>query len=614
MADILIGSIGFTLLYFLTGYPLSHILLKKKPFFIKNIFSIGFSLILNVYISLILGFFNILQWNTLFTTNLVVFFSTLILYFKLNSLPKINRKNLIKFFKTEKKKLQKFLKPKNHYEVVVVLLFSFFVFLVLAKVRLAYDGPYVHPNHPLGPKQLAQNKWFAFPIHADEWQHLAQITYALEHKSLVLTNPYDLEKHFRLNPQLGFHMFGASHFILTKWDTVLGYKYLAPLFGFITSLFLYVFSSRLFNKWVGFLSIIFFASIKSDRGMLGSWYFIPFTMSFFMLYFIGYLYLENKKITYLFLPALLSVYPSTFFMFFFGVLVDYFYKLKKSLKIGTLVFFIIIFLFIRYLPTSTHDSILPQIIKSINFTFDYGNSRFVGLYFIDFFGATHFFFLIIGIFIFFRQKFNPALFGMFLFLLINLISYKLTDLSFFIHFIRAYYLFAILSTIISSLGIYYFSLLISSKLSRSLSIFFSLTVFLLVFYSCYVNYYDISQRASKFSGFRPPSIAYFVDENGYDALKYLGDNYPPHQIILTPPSLAYGTYSVAQNQCVSVPNANIGHNKRLYKKILDKNCRALSIVKRLKIKFFILNRETHCAWLHPLYSNDAYHVYEVVSN
>src|SRR5690606_35896863 len=97
------------------------------------------------------------------------------------------------------------------------------------------------------------------------------------------------------NIESGFHflLFLSSYLI----DLVLNYKYLPALWATFSALTLFylVYKKSGNNFYLGLLSIIFFASIKSNVNILGLWFFTPLTFAipFIFLYF--YLFTEGVE-------------------------------------------------------------------------------------------------------------------------------------------------------------------------------------------------------------------------------------------------------------------------------------------------------------------------------
>lgn len=147
-----------------------------------------------------------------------------------------------------------------------------------------------------------------FPIHVDEWRH---ITESIKLKQgLLPTNFSGIE--------IGFHIFLMILSFFT--DLILIYKFLPAIWAVLTSLILFFIikkqTSNLKSTFlISLLTIIFFASIKSNVNITGLWFFIPLTFSIPFIYLYIYLFTtgiqqQNKKYILLSLAIMLLLIPT----------------------------------------------------------------------------------------------------------------------------------------------------------------------------------------------------------------------------------------------------------------------------------------------------------------
>jgi hypothetical protein len=142
---------------------------------------------------------------------------------------------------------------------------------------LVFAIHYSYPNYFISPEtgELVSPGRYPFPLHSDEWAH---ISWSLALKSgLRDFNPYlGIPAQDR---EFGFHMFLAALFSLPM-NPVLFYKFLAPLMLVVNALIIFWLAQRLTdNYWIGILSAVFFAALKSNVNILGNWFFTPLTFS-----------------------------------------------------------------------------------------------------------------------------------------------------------------------------------------------------------------------------------------------------------------------------------------------------------------------------------------------
>ncbi len=126
-------------------------------------------------------------------------------------------------------------------------------FLILVLVVLIY---YPHFDYP-------------YPLHADEWKHIS-FTFMLKDGDVK----NDLE--------MGFKLFLLPFSYLT--DLVLVYRFFPALFAALSSLVLFHFLRRSFGIPEALLSIVFFASLRTNINILGTQLFVPLTFSIPFIY------------------------------------------------------------------------------------------------------------------------------------------------------------------------------------------------------------------------------------------------------------------------------------------------------------------------------------------
>ncbi|MEK7092637.1 MAG: hypothetical protein AAB907_03355, partial [Patescibacteria group bacterium] len=154
---------------------------------------------------------------------------------------------------------------------ILIIVLIVFTFILVYKVHFNYNYPYQDP-HEINFIVEKDNNYYPYPLHGDEWTHLAQATYLMENKKIPELNPYLKDSGNKLNLESGFHSFLAQFFTLTNLDPILNYQYLPAIFTIIyilTLILLILFLTN--NFYISFLSALFFLSIKNNVNLMGIW-------------------------------------------------------------------------------------------------------------------------------------------------------------------------------------------------------------------------------------------------------------------------------------------------------------------------------------------------------
>src|SRR3989338_2897351 len=105
-------------------------------------------------------------------------------------------------------------------------------FLVIYKVHWDYDYPHINP-YAENIRIYEKNVYYPYPMHADEWQHLASVQYMMDHGKIPSVNPNRQDTR-HLDLESGFHSFLAALFASMGLDPVLSYQFLAAAFMVVT--------------------------------------------------------------------------------------------------------------------------------------------------------------------------------------------------------------------------------------------------------------------------------------------------------------------------------------------------------------------------------------------
>lgn len=210
-----------------------------------------------------------------------------------------------------------------------------------------------------------------FPKHFDEWYHINQAL-NLERGEYQ----WQISSTF----SLGFHFF--LYGISQVADLVQIYKFLAPIWAVLTALILFFVAYSLSgqNFLIAFSAMLFFGSIKSNINLLGLYFFTPLTFAIpfiflFIFFFVRGLKKENKKYLLLSLLLMLLLIPThatsvTFAFLILLVSCALYYKYIKKRFCFFLIFLLIPLaglIFYSFVANLTIIDSLGILIKELQF-------------------------------------------------------------------------------------------------------------------------------------------------------------------------------------------------------------------------------------------------------
>ena len=177
------------------------------------------------------------------------------------------------------------------------------ILIILATALIVYTPHYSYP----------------YPLHIDEWHHIAEAE--------KMDNGEYSSSQFSY--RIGFQL--ILLFLSKFMNIVLAYKFFAASWATLTSLVLfYVIYKKTNNYLIAIISIIFFASLKSNVNLLGLWFFTPLTFSlpfiFLYMYFFDFgIKNQSKKYIIYSLLIMLILLPihAVAVLFAFPILIIY---------------------------------------------------------------------------------------------------------------------------------------------------------------------------------------------------------------------------------------------------------------------------------------------------
>jgi len=611
----IIGAFLLVLLYLLPGYAASRLVFPARRFLDRVILSIGLSILLNVSFGLVLVLLKSFTPTNIILADLA-FCAAAVLYDprkRVFAPPKLSVQD-IRDARVTYSELQTW---------IVLAGLCLFIFLIIYDVRASYSGLYQNPNDP---RQYirAEGMRFDYPIHADEWSHLARVRELMSTNRLAV-NPYLPQISHIVNLEPGFHIFLAEHYMLSGMDPVLGYKYLPALFAVITALYMFLLSREIFHsEYVGYLSILFLSAIKSNINLMGLWFFTPQTMSFFLLLMFLIISVEAGRnrisrsqaalLAYLALAALI-IYPPVFFILC-AFSLSYLGLYSGYLKPRTILSITILALATFFLLSL----IFPHIRLIFSASWTKTNVGTVRFNLLQLAGLGSIAFAILGLLYASKVKSGIILHTYLFLCAINLILLYFLDYTILIPYQRVIYYLLLSLVPLSAAGLYKTLNVIRDKavysgLGHVLTKVLLLLILSAVIYYNFINYYDIdNQEGISNVPSKNLVVMYPVDAPAYDAIDYIGRNFGPAHVVLANNLVSFGLYPISGNHVVGIQGANLGGgDPSLYQRFISGDCSAKqNIIRSADISYIITEYTISCSNIVKIYGNTRYNVYRVL--
>lgn len=456
---------------------------------------------------------------------------------------------------------------------------------------------------------------YAFPLHIDEWHHISQAIHLGDYGQYFEMFRQD-EARRTTGMEIGFHffLFLLSWFINLVWT----YQYLPAAWAVVSALTLFyvVYKKTNENFFLALLAIIFFSSIKSNVNLTGLWFFTPlsFAIPFIFLYF--YLFSEgvekqDKKLILASLVVMLILIPthSISFLFAVPILIIYsFFNLKFVFKnlflfLSFLIIPVIGVVFYKYTLDVPWAQLSGHLAKMLQFSYGWGvlelkNSPF------EIYNWPGYFFALVGVSaIILTKKIRQYLIYLLwpLVLIVSIIIYHLTGVSYLSPYQRNFYYLAISLPFLSAFGLYTFIILIKKEIHRlatpskkteisPIAINIKLdpkydkliqnlvaaVIIVIVIILTFVNYYQI-----------PPDLNLYqpISQDDYAALTFLS-TLPPGKVMATP-FVAMAVFPISHHEVVADVNF-VGNRSQIEEFFLFSDCaRQKEIITDQKIKYII---------------------------
>ncbi|MBI4158713.1 hypothetical protein HY500_00460 [Candidatus Woesearchaeota archaeon] len=435
---------------------------------------------------------------------------------------------------------------------------------------------------------------YKYPLHADEYQHIGKAIGFLESKNLNF-NPYLPDQPYHPNLEPGFTIFLAI-LLSIPINPMFYYQILPALFAVLASFILFRLMYHITkNFYISILSILFFASLKSNVNLTGLWFFTPLTLAIpiFFLTLLLFLKWQDEKKSFL-LPLL------TFTMLFFihplsailiYLLLSLLLFINKDLKkvLFSLLIPVILTAILLLLSFKESSNVFSLVLDWLIVEKGWGSIELV--YFLpSFYNIIPFLLALIGIYPSLKDK-KLRLFVMGLLLTTSLI-FLFNNLKFSIIFPyqRIIYYSLIIMVPLSAVGLFF--ILEPVKKYKIVII----TLLILVSFSAFYNYYDQKDQP----------LYHVIDDKDYAALLFLKQF--PQSTIIVPLQQSSAVYPITKHKVIGMTqSALLGGNWNKVKEFYETNCaNKESIMKVYKIKYVFSKNKLDCKFLEEIYSKGNY--------
>ncbi len=512
---------------------------------------------------------------------------------------------------------------KNKFKFFIIILTLIFIFIIVHNFHSGYN----------------------YPMHLDEYHHIAQSVQIIEERGFSSANPYFAEPIMHENLEPGFHILLSELFLLTGIDPIRHYGFLPALFVCLSAFMLFVLVNKITNNfWTGIFAMLFFASLKSSVNILGINFFTPLTACIPLIYLFLLMLtgaLSDGDIKKLFISIILSaclviiyplcgtlIIPIAFLYFLLNprILREFYFRTKEVFAIEKLnkdkisyfktalltitILLVITVTFIyfwRYISFSRNKA---QIINSLIFREGWGKVEIK--YFLPYlYGIISTILALIGMIISFKQK-KYLIFVFFAFITVGLTSmfnkFGFTILS---PYQRTLYFAMMFLIPLSAIGLSYIINFMKKLkipfLSRAVEEPIVAFLVIIIFIGVFSSHYKLIDKRRVYSHA-------IIDDEDYKAIKWIEENYGSHNTVLAPIFVSSTIYPISRNYVVSIlPGQLRGENLNASIEFFSSGCNEKRrIIEENKANLVFSKGKIDCNWLKEVYSNKNF-IYEVIT-
>lgn len=479
---------------------------------------------------------------------------------------------------------------------------------------------------------------YPFPRHVDEWHHITEaikLQIGGYSSGAVSGGP----KEYRI----GFHILLL---LLSKIaDLVLIYQFLPAIWAVFSALILFYVVYKKTDKqfYIALFSMIFFASIKSNVNITGLWFFTPLTFSIPFIFLYVFFFTEgiekqNKKfilmslviMTLLLFVHLISVLFAIPFLLIYSLF--NFRYIKKEWKFFS-TFLIIPIIGILFFTKVSWGSPKENLIHSLQFRHGWGVLELDNSFF-ELYSLIGYILTVVGLILIFRYfRYLPSTtfreshpgrkitqkvvlglaYGLWpITILISIMIYKKTGISYLSPYQRNLYYFAISLPILSALGLNYLLKLTKKSITKIESLgkekeFFKKTVFILIFiiviFFTFKSYTEIPKQVGLYK--------VIEDNNEYQALLFLS-TIPEKSVVMALPRISTALYPISQHTPVAT-YFFYGNRQDAENFFFSEDCGTKEqLLDKYNAKYVLSEYQINCGWK-LIYDKENY-IYEVNQN
>ncbi len=441
---------------------------------------------------------------------------------------------------------------------------------------------------------------YSLPYHIDEWHH---ITEAIKLKNGEYTGS-------SIGYRIGFHIFLLA--LSIPFNLVSIYQYLPALWAVLSALTLfYVTYKKTRNFNIAVLSMLFFASIKSNVNLTGIWFFTPlsFSIPFVFLYFYFFSEgLEKRKKNYITLSLALMLFllfvHSISVLFAIPILLIYsfFYKdyLKKNYKFFSMFLLIPIIgaLFYKVMTDIPFSALFSNLFSAIQFKYGWGvlelNNSFFEIYsLIGYILAIIGFFFMLFLVIKKAQKKYLIYLLWPIVLLIDILIYRKTGISYLSPYQRNLYYLAICLPILSAFGLYFILKLVRKLIDKinlkkaincRLTPSITILIIIIVAFFAFKSYFYVPEQIALYS---------LIDKNDLKAINFLSSL--PSSTIIAPADISTTLYPLSGHNPVATISF-YGNRADVETFFSTADCKTKNELIKYHVSYVLSKERINCDW------------------
>jgi len=436
-----------------------------------------------------------------------------------------------------------------------------------------------------------------YPIHIDEWHHITESIQLENHSPKGISAA-----------KAGFHY--ILNFLDTFTDLILIYKFLPAFWGVIIALTLFYITKNQtkflrHSFLIAITTIIFFASIKSNTNIAGLWFFTPLTFSIPFIYLYIHFFSkgireENKKLIFYSLLIMLFLIPIHSISVLFSIPIIVIFSLfnlnylKKEYKLF-LSFLAIPLAGVIFYMKIMKLKIIPaikDILSNLQFKHGFGvleaNNSPLELYsLLGYFLAT------LGIIFIITNKENLKKYLIYLIwpitLIISILIFKQTGISFLSPYQRNLYYLAISLPFLSSLGLYYLITKIKqTNLNHQTKNLVIVITILVILFLTFQSYYYLPETMQLYEN---------INQDNFEALQFLKTQpFQPGTKVIAPALIATTIFPITNHQPLAT-TFFYGDRNLLFQFFLSEGCDTKNqIIKDYKVYYVLTEQKINCNW------------------